>query len=208
MKTRLYFLCILVFLNTHILFFCAVNAEENNYEYPKEKPLITDEPKDKFKSRRHTKRHKKFKDENDKFARRGHRLKKFMESLSDEEKKELHELRKSDHDAFRKKMKQIIRRIHKSKRNNDKGIRKLVKKYHSAGNDKQREKIKSKIRKITIDQFKEKMSDNQKELERIEQRVKELRTKYEVRKAKMDEIIDRRIENLLRDPELEWRPNQ
>lgn len=208
MKILHHILSIVVFLCVNNSFCRPLHAEDTNDEYQKIKLLRNDKSIDQHSFRNHPK-HNKSMDRNGKYKRPKHypRLNKFMESLSDEEKEELRELRQKNPKEFRKKMKQTIHKMRKSKHSNseaDKGLKKLVKKYQTAKNDDQKEKIKSKIREITVQQFEAKMTANQQELERIEQRVKELRDKYELRKKKMDEIIENRVNSLTKNSELEW----
>jgi len=73
-----------------------------------------------------------------------------------------------------------------------------------ASSKEEKEKIRADIKKALSDEFNKKMASGKKHLDEVEKRLKELREKFEERKKKAEEIIERKLDDLTRDPTLNW----
>lgn len=81
----------------------------------------------------------------------------------------------------------------------------LVSKYGEAAKDEDREKIKTELAELLAKQFGVQQQIREEEVAQIEARVKKLRELIEKRKAAQKSIIERRLDQLLRDAEgLGW----
>jgi hypothetical protein len=131
-------------------------------------------------------------------------MQKMQETMSKEEKKELKKLYRENPEEFRKKMREKFEKILKERREANQKVKELVKKYHSAKDSKEKDKIKDEIKTCIREQFDEKMKINRQRLERSEKHLAELRKKLTERQAKADEIIELRVKDLTKDPSLKW----
>jgi polyhydroxyalkanoate synthesis regulator phasin len=68
-----------------------------------------------------------------------------------------------------------------------------------------REGIQKELRNVLKEDFQVRLSEHQKEVEQLEAQVKQLREKLDLRKGKQDEIVDFRLQQLLREAQgLGW----
>jgi len=138
------------------------------------------------------------------FGDRGGLFSKFISELSQEDLEKLKKLSKENPEAFREE----IRRKMESKRSEFDGqntkASELADKFRNALNDTERAKIKGELRDSVKDEFEKKMEINRKRLEQAEKQLGEFRLKLDERKQKADEIIDGRVNDLLRDPSMKW----
>ncbi len=138
------------------------------------------------------------------FGDRGGLFSKFICGLSQEDLEKLKKLSKDNPEAFREE----IRKKMESKRTEFDGqnskASELAEKFRKAINDTERVKIKGELRDSVKDEFEKKMEINRKRLEQAEKQLGEFRLKLDERKQKADEIIDGRVNDLLRDPAMKW----
>lgn len=138
------------------------------------------------------------------FGDRGGLFSKFISELSQEDLEKLKKLSKENPEAFREE----IRRKMESKRSELDGqnskASELAEKFRNALNDTERAKIKGELRDSVKDEFEKKMEINRKRLEQAEKQLGEFRLKLDERKQKADEIIDGRVNDLLKDPSMKW----
>lgn len=84
----------------------------------------------------------------------------------------------------------------------------LASRYGEASKDEDREKIKADLAELLAKQFSIQQQIREDEVAQVEARVKKLRELIEKRKAAQQSIIERRLEQLLRDAEgLGWTPS-
>jgi chromosome segregation ATPase len=131
-------------------------------------------------------------------------IRKFFQSISDEEKQRLRKLRHEAPEAFRKEIKKRVDEFRSEQREKTVRIKKLRRQYINADNETEKQKALKAIRRETEKEFKEKMAENKRRLEEAGKRLKELKAKYEERKKRADEIIKQRVKDLVRDPALQW----
>ncbi len=140
----------------------------------------------------------------DAFGDKGGLFRKFISELSPEDLERLKKLNKENPEAFREE----IRKKLESKRSESEGQNKqaseLAEKFRKADADKEKVKIKNELRDSVKDEFEKKMEINRKRLEQAEKQLSEFKVKLDERKKKADEIIDGRVNDLLKDPGMKW----
>jgi hypothetical protein len=127
-----------------------------------------------------------------------------MDLFTLEEQEKLKELKKSNYQEYRKLVNTRMLEVKKEKSDEDKKVLELRNQYLNSTSMDERAAIKKAITEITKKQFSEKMEYTRRHLEYNEKRLKELREKFEVRKKNADLILEQRVNDLLRDPELNW----
>jgi hypothetical protein len=84
-------------------------------------------------------------------------------------------------------------------------VNEQVEKWKQAENKSDRDKIQQSLHDTLKDQFKARLDNHEKEIDRLESEVKRLREQLELRRKKQDEIIDFRMQQILRDAQgLGW----
>jgi hypothetical protein len=87
----------------------------------------------------------------------------------------------------------------------DRMIDDLIAKWMASQNDSDRGKNEQELRATLTKQFQERLGVQEKEIEQLEARVKQLREKLELRRKHQDEIITFRIQQLFREAQgLGW----
>jgi hypothetical protein len=100
-------------------------------------------------------------------------------------------------------MSKLIQSEHELDRQSDD----LVKQYGSTEDYSQREKLRTQLRELLVKQFDAQQQRREKELERVEKRISDLRAQMRKRTSARDTIVDRRLENLTSDADgLGWTP--
>jgi hypothetical protein len=81
----------------------------------------------------------------------------------------------------------------------------LLHKWKEAKNEAERGKIKDELHKVLAGQFKAHLGEQEKEIAQLEAKVQKLREQLELRRSKQEEIIDFRMQQLLREAQgLGW----
>jgi hypothetical protein len=100
-------------------------------------------------------------------------------------------------------MSKLIQAEHELDRQSDD----LVKQYGATEDYSQREKLRTQLRELLVKQFDAQQLRREKELERVEKRISDLRAQIKKRTSARDTIVDRRLENLTSDADgLGWTP--
>jgi hypothetical protein len=89
-------------------------------------------------------------------------------------------------------MSKLIQAEHELDRQSDD----LVKQYGGTEDYTQREKLRTQLRELLVKQFDAQQQRREKELERVEKRISDLRAQIKKRTSVRNEIVDRRLENL------------
>ena len=132
------------------------------------------------------------------------RMSMLLSSLSEEEQKELAELRKNDNEAYRDKIRQFAKKYKKQHAQEQKEIKSLAKKIRKASNEDEKNELIAKLRSNLLKQFNVRMAMNRKNYEQAAKRLKDLKKKLDAREKKADEIIERKFKELIGDPDLKW----
>ena len=83
----------------------------------------------------------------------------------------------------------------------------LVEKWKQAGNKADRAKIEQSLQAVLKEQFASRLGAHEKEIEQLEAEVKRLRDQLDLRRKKQGEIIEFRMEQILREAQgLGWGP--
>lgn len=127
-----------------------------------------------------------------------------MSRLTDDEKKELEELRKTDRDGFRKKIRELVKKYKKQLEQEQKEVRSFAKKIRNADTEAEKSKLKEELRSKLRKQFDAKMAINRRNYKQAGKRLEELKKRLDAREAKADVIIERRLQELTEDPDLKW----
>lgn len=130
--------------------------------------------------------------------------KELMTSLTEDEKTDLKKLQEKSPEAFRDAIKQKLQNIKAKKQEENSKLTELVKKYNETQGSAEKNQLQRQIKELCEKQFDERMEGNRKSIEHVEQRLNELKKKYQDRLSKKNDIIEQRIKDLTKDPSLEW----
>ncbi|MGA2256639.1 MAG: hypothetical protein ABSG53_18475 [Thermoguttaceae bacterium] len=84
-------------------------------------------------------------------------------------------------------------------------VNELVEKWKQAGNKSDRDKVQQALHAALKEQFQARLKAHEKEIDQLEAEVKRLREQLELRRKKQDEIVEFRLEQLLREAQgLGW----
>jgi len=139
-------------------------------------------------------------------------MKKLLEqSLSDEDKANLKKMAFENPDEFREEMHKRFQSIHQKRLEDNKKLAELLKACRDASTPEAKQQALDKLRALVKEQFVQKMELNKKRLEETEKnlqeaskRLDEFKRKFEERSSRADQIIDERVKDLLKDPNLDW----
>ncbi|NOY75529.1 MAG: hypothetical protein GXP32_07025 [Kiritimatiellaeota bacterium] len=151
-----------------------------------------------------TMKHKNMRGDNFNQNRARGKMGMLLSRLSEEERKELAELRKTDKEAFRDKIKELVKKYKKQWERERKKVKALAKKIRNATSEDEKEKLKDELRTLLSKQFDAKMVVNRKNYEQAEKRLKELKKRLDARESKAAEIIERKLQEMTEDPDLKW----
>ncbi|MCX6983323.1 MAG: hypothetical protein NT118_01040 [Lentisphaerae bacterium] len=140
----------------------------------------------------------------DAFGDKGGLFRKFISELSPEDLEGLKKLNKDNPEAFREEMRKRMDSKRSELEGQNSKASELAGKFRKAGDDNEKAKIKSELRDSVKEEFEKKMEMNSKRLEQAEKQLGEFRAKLDERKKKADEIIDGRVNDLLKDPGMKW----
>jgi hypothetical protein len=126
------------------------------------------------------------------------------ETLSESERSELRKLRAENPEEFRKRIRDKIQALKEKKTPESGQIFELADKYQKTSAPQEREDIRKQLRDLTAKQFQNKMRANKERIDVAEKRLQELKKEYDERMRKADDIIDRRVDDLTRDPTVRW----
>ncbi len=131
-------------------------------------------------------------------------LKKFMGKMSQEEIEKLKSMHDENPDAFRAEMMNRMKeRKDEFESKNSKSMD-LSKKYHSTDDETEKARIKEELSSVVASEFDEKMKKNRERFEKAEKQMQEFKRKIEEREKNRDQIIQDRMDELLKDPDLKW----
>ena len=132
-------------------------------------------------------------------------------NLSEDEKNALKRLAFEKPDEFRDEIKKRFQAARQKRMDDFKKTGELQKAYRDAATPDDKAKAFERLKALVAEQFNQKMELNKKHLEETEnslknaeKRLEDFKLKYEERKAKADEIINDRVKELIKDPDLDW----
>lgn len=134
----------------------------------------------------------------------GERMRNFINIFSPEEIQELQKIRRENPDKMREEIKKKLSEKNKVWEEENKKMRELSEKYRNASSETEKEEIKNSMGEKLKQQFSQKMEMNRKRLEHAEKKLDQLRKKFDDRQKKADSIIEEKIRELTRDPDLAW----
>ena len=80
-----------------------------------------------------------------------------------------------------------------------------LRQWKAATSESEREQIKAKLRAVLEQEFQQRLEQHEQEIQRLEEKVQQLRDQLEKRRAKQEEIVGFRLEQLLREAQgLGW----
>lgn len=129
-----------------------------------------------------------------------------LDKLSEEQQTKLKRLQKENPEAFRKEIKNIVKR-YKSKQvkaAKQKEIDNLVSKYRESADNAEKEQLLIQIKEKVSEQFNDKMASNRQNIEKTGKRLDELKNQLKKREDNATLIIEERIKELTKDPSLRW----
>ncbi|MCF7854081.1 MAG: hemolysin XhlA family protein [Candidatus Pacebacteria bacterium] len=140
------------------------------------------------------------------------RVQEFVADLKEqnpEEYERLMDLRREHPEQFRNELRERIhqrmkRRLGAMMTAEDKECIELSRKYHQAETDAERRAFREQLRKAVRTAFDARLQRHKEMIEKLEDRVNELKQRMSEREDKRDEICEQRLERLTADPELAW----
>jgi hypothetical protein len=130
--------------------------------------------------------------------------KRFLQTLSSEDKKKMRELYNNDPEKFRSIVKEKVNEFRKQEQLNSPSTIETVNKLKNAKNNDERKLYQAQIHEQTKKEFYERQEQSRIHLEDLEKKVKALRQIYEMRKNNADKIINDRVESISQDQSLDW----
>lgn len=140
------------------------------------------------------------------------RLRDQFQQRNPEEYKKLMELRDTDPEAFRAKMREIMQKNMQFGGPGGRGMalaeeekaNEIAKRYLAASAPEEKEQIKAELRKAVEAAFDKRMELQQQRFGDLEGRVKKAKEELETRQKNRDSIIQNRMDELTKDPKLRW----
>jgi lipopolysaccharide export LptBFGC system permease protein LptF len=140
----------------------------------------------------------------DAFGDRNGIFRKFISDLSQEELERLKKLSKENPETYREEMRKRLEFKRSERDEQSNKLNELVEKFRNTKGEDNKAKIKNELTVLVKEEFDKKMAMNLKHLEQAEKKFAEFKAKLVERKKKADEIIDGRVEDLLKDPNTKW----
>ena len=131
--------------------------------------------------------------------RRGPGLWKAFSTLSPEEQRELMKIQRQDPEKFKQLMQAKVEALYKAEQSRRQEQNELVKKYHSAKNPAEKEKIKAELRKKINEDFQKRLAATRRDLETNKKRIARMETELQKREKKRDKIVEAILLNRLSD---------
>ncbi len=132
------------------------------------------------------------------------RLKFLISSLSPDDLQKLKELSEKSPEAFREAIERRFADRRLNSNEDEKSVSDAVREFREAKDGEAKENATKKLSAALKKQFDKKMDLNKKRIDLAEQKLNELKKKYQDRMEKTDEIIDDKISELTKDPSLAW----
>lgn len=124
----------------------------------------------------------------------------YLEENDPERLEELKKLKTEDPEKFREEIKEIREEIKEKIQAERKEFKELVDKYRES----QTEDNKAAIREKLAEQFNKHMEREKRRVGKIEEHLKKAKERCEKRAGKMDEIINSKLDDITKDPDLRW----
>lgn len=140
----------------------------------------------------------------DAFGDKGGLFRKFIAGLSQDDLEKLKKLNKENPEAFREELRKKMESKRSELDGQDNKASELAEKFRNTQGDSEKAKVKNALRDSVKEEFEKKMEINRKRLEQAEKQLAEFKIKLNERKKKADEIIDGRVNDLLKDPGMKW----
>ena len=132
-------------------------------------------------------------------------------NLSEDDRNSLKRLAFEKPDEFRDEMNKRFQAAHQKRVDEMRKTVDLQKAYRDAATPEAKQQALERIKDFVKEQFNQKMEMNKKRLEEsqgnlleAQRRLEDFKRKYDERKAKADEIVDERVKELVKDPDLDW----
>lgn len=126
-----------------------------------------------------------------------------LEQLSDDERARLQRLQQEDPKAFREEIKKIVLQRQRETSEERKKLRDLVRRAKAAEGD-EKDKLVQELKKLVAEIFDRRMKDNWKNYKSAAKRLQELEATLKKRERHREEIVEGKVESLLKDPALKW----
>jgi len=127
-----------------------------------------------------------------------------LSKLTKSEKARLRHLQETDPQSFKAEVKKLVKKYKPQSSDSSRAIMSLIKKYHAAEDETEKNEIQAKIRDLVRKQFDTKMAINKKRYQEIAKKLQQLKKKIEEREANADAIIKQHVKDLTKDPALAW----
>lgn len=120
----------------------------------------------------------------------------FFASLTDEERQELRELRRSNPQEAKKMMAEKLKKYNNQREARVKYLNDLIGKYRQTSDKEDKEKLHAEIKKMVTEDFETNLRERKRQLVFLERRLQTERERYEARSKNSDEIIQKSVDKL------------
>ena len=125
-------------------------------------------------------------------------IERILASLPSEEKQRLQELRKTDRKAFQQELRKLVKKYRKRESKYAAETRRLLKEYNRASTEEEKSKITAQLKVLVKKEFDDRMSNNAKNIQRLEKRLELLKERIKKTEENSAAIIEKRIKQLLK----------
>lgn len=136
--------------------------------------------------------------------RRQRQMRDFFASLSENERQKLRDLQETKPEEYKKTMAEWLDKYNRKSLEREKFLRDQIHIYQTGESKEERDKAYAEIKRITVEDFERNMKEHQRMLEFLENKLKVERERYEMRRKNAPAIIQARLDELTKPPELRW----
>ena len=117
--------------------------------------------------------------------------------LSDAERKKMHELQRSNPEAFSAEMRKLVDKFEQQERTRIQKLKSLIEQYRKSSDKDERNRLKAEVAKMEKEIFNKRLAGLSRTISNAKRRVAMMEQEYKKRKAKADDIVKARVDALL-----------
>ncbi len=117
--------------------------------------------------------------------------------LSDAERKKMHELQRSNPEAFAAEMRKLVDKFEQQERTRIQKLKSLIEQYRKSSDKDERNRLKAEVAKMEKEIFNKRLAGLSRTISNAKRRVAMMEQEYKKRKAKAHDIVEARVDALL-----------
>ena len=117
--------------------------------------------------------------------------------LSDTERKKMHELQRSNPEAFAAEMRKLVDKFEQQERTRIRKLKSLIEQYRKSSDKAERARLKAEVAKMEKENFNQRLAGLSRTITNAKRRVAMMEQEFNKRKAKADDIVKARVDALL-----------